>query len=299
MSLAFLFVVPFVIGYLTAASAKALDPPHGIPWRDCIFLPWVSVFMVIGVALLFNIEGLICAIFIAPGALILGSLGGLLAGIITNRTSRPKTSLASAAVLPFAFLLIEGRIPDFPSTRSVQTQIVIHADRATVWQNIERVPPISPSELPRSWAHIIGFPRPIEATLSHEGIGRVRHAIFAGGVNFTETIYLWRPHEELAFNIRANGDDIPPTTLDEHVKVGGRYFDVLDGDYRLEPLSNGDTLLHLASRERISTHFNPYAGLWTDFIMRDIQNSILVVVKNRAERPSHAGFVPPAANLLP
>ena len=126
----------------------------------------------------------------------------------------------------------------------------------------------------------------MEATLSHEGVGGVRQASFTGGLVFTETIDHWDSLHDLSFSIHANTSQIPPTTLDEHVQVGGRYFDVLEGEYRLESLSDRETLLHLSSRERVSTHFNPYAGLWTDAVMRSIQNSILLVIKHRAETQS-------------
>ncbi|KAA6464580.1 hypothetical protein DYQ86_01000 [Acidobacteria bacterium AB60] len=58
--------------------------------------------------------------------------------------------------------------------------------------------------------------------------------------------------------------------------------DVLDGEYRLEPTLEG-VVLHLVSHERLSTHFNPHAALWTDSVMRAIQGQILVVIKNRCE----------------
>jgi hypothetical protein len=69
----------------------------------------------------------------------------------------------------------------------------------------------------------------------------------------------------------------------EHVTIGGRYFDVLDGEYTLEPLANGDTMLHLISHQRLSTDFNGYAGLWTDAIMQNLQTSILEVIQHRCE----------------
>jgi hypothetical protein len=65
--------------------------------------------------------------------------------------------------------------------------------------------------------------------------------------------------------------------------VGGPYFDVLQGSYRIEPLTRG-VRLHLSSEHRLSTRFNPYAALWTDFIMRDTQDYILRIVARRAER---------------
>ena len=123
----------------------------------------------------------------------------------------------------------------------------------------------------------------VEATLSHEGVGGVRHASFDGGVLFIETIDLWQPQRRLAFSIKAQTAQIPPTTLDEHVTVGGDFFDVLRGEYTLELLPHGTTRLHLESQHRVSTDFNWYAHLWTDAIMADLQNTILLVVKNRCE----------------
>jgi len=109
----------------------------------------------------------------------------------------------------------------------------------------------------------------------------VRHATFERGVLFVETITVWEPERALAFAIRA--DPVPPETLDQHVTVGGPYFDVLEGRYRIEPIAPGRVRLHLASRHRLSTHFNFYSGLWTDAIMRQTQVYILDVIRRRAE----------------
>ena len=118
-----------------------------------------------------------------------------------------------------------------------------------------------------------------------EGVGGVRQASFAGGVVFVETVTVWEPGERLEFSIAADPNSIPMRTLDQHVTVGGEFFDVLEGRYRIERLSDPSgsrVRLHLASRHRVSTRFNVYARLWTDFVMSDIQRSILQVVADRA-----------------
>jgi hypothetical protein len=112
----------------------------------------------------------------------------------------------------------------------------------------------------------------------------VRHATFAGGVLFIETVTEWDAGRRLGFDIRADTASIPPHTLDEHVTIGGRYFDTLHGEYRIEARPDGTTLLHLSSRHRLSTTFNFYARLWTDAVMRDIQDNILFVIRNRSRR---------------
>lgn len=285
MTLGFLFLVPYAMGYISVATLCSIQrqeghaPPGVAQW---IFFPWLPAVAAMLVAALFAWEGSICLLFAAPVVLIMASVGGVSAALSQRRRFRP-AQLSAVALLPLLMVLFETQVPDPASYRTVDTAIRIHAPAAAVWANVARVPSILQSELPRSWVTTIGFPRPVEATLSHEGVGGVRRASFTGGLVFTETIDRWDALQDLAFSIHANAASIPPTTLDEHVKVGGRYFDVLEGEYRLTALPHGETLLHLSSRERVSTHFNGYAGWWTDCVMRSIQNSILVVVKRRAE----------------
>ena len=64
----------------------------------------------------------------------------------------------------------------------------------------------------------------------------------------------------MVFSIRANTYDIPSTTLDEHILIGGKYFDVLDGTYELEKLDENRYRLHLYSKFKMNTTFNFYAG---------------------------------------
>lgn len=130
----------------------------------------------------------------------------------------------------------------------------------------------------------MGFPDPVEATLSHEGVGGVRRAGFEGNVLFTETIDEWVDKRKLSFTIVANTEEIPPTTMDEHMIVGGKYFNVLRGTYAIEDLGDGSCRLHLRSDHVAITDFNAYASLWGGIIMGDIQERILKVIKARCER---------------
>ncbi len=282
MSFAFLFLGPFIAGAITVKQATREKPMPVSAW---IFAPHIPILVNILIALSVRWEGIICAIFIVPPALLSASLGGIITGWLQryfHERAFGKTLYCMAA-LPLLLAMVEVKLNQPLQTRTVDTSIVIHASLPIVWQNIERVPAIHPSELRRSWANTIGFPRPVEATLSHEGVGGVRNASFERGLNFTETITDWLPNQRIAFTIKADTAAIPRTTLDEHVTVGGRFFDVLTGEYDLHPLPNGDTLLHLSSRERLSTDFNAYAAMWSDAVMRDMQSNILHVIRNRCE----------------
>jgi hypothetical protein len=286
MSIGFLLLVPFAMGFTSVYLVEKRSPQTISMW---LFLPWVPVFGGTVATMLVYWEGMICAVLFLPIGLLLGMLGGLTAGLIVRSKSSSKTktlALGCVLVLPLLVTPWEGEILSRNELRTVDTSISIHASPEVVWHNIERVKEIKPSELSPSWSRWIGFPAPIDATLSFEGIGGVRHASFAGGVLFIETVDGWEPNHRLAFSIHAQSDQIPKATLDDHVRVGGEFFDVLRGEYVIETLPNGEVVLHLASKHRLTTDFNWYARQWTDAIMRDIQTTILRVIRNRCESSS-------------
>jgi len=281
MTWSFVFLAPMVMGFLTIWRAATAGP---VPIWLWFVGPSATVICMLAGTMFFKLEGLICMIMALPVLMVSAIVGGVIAGVSSrNRCKVASGTTLCIAILPLFFAAAETHLAAPTQTRTVASEIHIHASSTNVWRNIERVPAISPSELNPSWAQRIGFPRPVEATLSYEGIGGVRHATFEHGLLFIETVTDWQPERRLAFSIKADTAAIPPTTLDEHVTIGGPYFDVLAGEYRLEPLPNGDILLHLTSRQRLSTDFNGYAGLWSDAVMQDLQTSILKVIQHRCE----------------
>ena len=283
MSWGFIVLMPFALGCVTVYCAELRGRQSLWVWA---LLPWVAVGGALAGTVLALLEGWICVVMFAPAALVLATAGGI-AGGVAGRTIRSRRgraiTMACVMVLPVFTSTWERPVFHQLESRRVENVIDIQAAPEVVWRNIERVPAIGKDELPKTWAGRIGFPDPIEATLTHEGVGGVRNATFERGLSFIETIDTWEPEQRLGFTIAANTDKIPPTTLDEHVRVGGEYFDVLRGEYRLEPLGNGVTRLHLSSQHRLSTDFNWYAHLWTDAVMSDLQWRILQVIKGRCE----------------
>ena len=284
ITVGFVLFTPFAMGFMTVFVIERRKAQRIWTW---FLYPWIPVLASVAAAGIFLWEGLICIVMFIPIALVAATVGGVAAGLIgrmvRSRASR-NASLACVVFLPFLITPFEHELLSQRDLRSVESAIDIKAPPLVIWSNIERVPAIHPAELQTSWSHAIGFPNPIEATLSKEGVGGVRNATFERGVLFIETVDTWEPQHHLGFSIRAQTAGIPKTTLDEHVTVGGQYFDVLRGDYELEPLPNGTTRLHLRSLHRVSTDLNWYAHLWTDSIMRDLQVRILQVIRDRCER---------------
>lgn len=286
MSSSFIFGVPVVLGFLTVWCGEYRA---GYGWARRIFMPWGSSLAFLGAALALVWEGIICIVIWLPLMLILSSLGGALAGLVRVwfPAGRERNYCAAfLALAPFIAAPLEHLRQPTTEIRTVATSIDIRASRDTIWQQIRSVPAIREDEQGFALTHLMGFPRPLEARLEGTGVGAVRNATFERGVLFVETITAWDDGRQLAFSIRADTAHIPPTTFDEHVTIGGPYFDVLSGTYALEDLGNGMIRLHLASDQRLSTRFNAYSHLWTEFLMADLQNYILRIIKRRCESPA-------------
>ncbi len=283
MSLAFLFVMPFVCGFIAVYFAEIRQPQSVVVW---LLVPWITIAGGCAAMLAFLIEGWICIVMYLPVGLVLSSVGGVVAGLIArNKRLKRVGNITTVCILflPFIFSPLEPSLCNRHDIRTVENVIEVQASPDAVWDQIKTVSAIRKDELQPSWSHRIGFPDPIAATLSYEGVGGVRQASFDGGVLFIEVVDVWEPQQRLAFSIHPQTAQIPNKTLDEHVTVGGPYFDVLRGEYRIEPLADGKVRLHLTSWQRVSTDFNWYAHFWTDAVMSDLQKRILHVVQQRAE----------------
>lgn len=279
MSVAFLCGVPFSMGY----AVVYLGNIRGL--LRAIWFPQMAALASLALALLFALEGFICVVFWLPAYLSLTALGGVLARLVARRRQkRQAITFGFVLALPYGLAVAEQRVPTDLDLRSVATSIDIGASPTAVWEEIVDVPVITESEHDFAWSHWIGFPRPVSARTSARALGALREARFERGVVFYERVTRYEVENALEFSIKADARTIPRDALDEHVTLGGPYFDVLQGAYRIETLGNGRVRLHLSSTQRLSTHFNAYAAAWSDFVMRDTQDYILRIVARRAER---------------
>ncbi len=281
MSLGYVVLLPLVMGALTVATAPE---PYQRKWGYRIFAPWLTVLAALACSFTAGWEGGLCLAIMGITCLPLASLGGIAAGLyleFVKRRSLQGAFLTLLAVLPGASPWMEARYPLEKEFQEARASIEILADRETVWRQVTEVRRIQ--EPVRGVVYLLGMPRPVEAKLSRPGRGGVRFAKWERGLEFVERVDGWKPGELFSFSIQADPRAIPLTTLDEHVTVGGRYFDVVHGAYSLEALENGATRLSFSSQYRVSTRYNAYALVWAKLMMLDIQYSILRVMKARCE----------------
>lgn len=280
MSIAFLFLVPATVGILTVYRAD-IEKVKKLKYR--IIAPWGPVMVFLIISIVFTLEGLACWLMALPLFLIFSSIGGLVGGYfkLNKRNNRLEVSLL--VLLPLLISPVEHLIGKKSSIYTVYTHIDINASANEIWENITSLETIHEEDDSGILNQILGFPRPLKAELDYKGVGGNRKGIFTNGLIFSETITEYEENKRMVFSIKANTYDIPPTTLDEHILIGGEYFDILKGTYRLEKIDEGKYRLHLFTEFKVNTTFNFYAGWWGEMILRDIQNNILRVEKKRSE----------------
>ena len=282
MSGSFIFLIPFGAGALTV-YLSSIEKAASTVYR--IFLPWVPILIFFVLTLLVAFEGWACWLMALPIFLISASIGGFLGGYLKVRKSKKtgQINVSLFILLPFVLSPIERMIKVIPGQYKAYTSIDVHSSADKIWSNITRVREIKKEQDKGYLTRFLGFPRPIKAELDYEGVGAHREAIFSGGLVFHEKVLSYDHKKKMNFSITADPHEIPSTTMDEHIVIGGDYFDVLNGTYELQQLNDSTYRIHLYSHFKLSTTFNFYASWWAGLIMKDIQNNILQVIKQRAE----------------
>ncbi len=264
MSVGMIFLLPIAIGFLVVFYVGWKDREQPLTWRYALLGPWSAVGPCLLLSFLVGWEGAFCLMFATPVFLLMSTIGGFLAKLallfVERRAALREAQglrsglsiLAVVLLAPLTSGFVESSIVPPESIHRVLTEIEIAAPIDIVWSEIVRVRRIEPTENSHGLFYKLGFPKPIEATISHEGVGGVRHASFEKGLLFIETVTEWEPQRLLSFRIQA---DAHMTKLDPHVVVGGQYFDVLQGTYELAPSPRpGHLTLRLWSRFRLNTH---------------------------------------------
>ncbi|MGX5816686.1 SRPBCC family protein [Chitinophaga lutea] len=281
MALSFIVGMPYAVGALLVAL---LPEEKLVSRRYAVCYPWIPLGVFLFITLLAEWEGWACWIMVMPLFMIAASLGGLAARYIRRHNKSGKTYISLILLLPFLTGPLEQQLDKLPARYEAYTYIDIHAPKEKIWSNVTRVREIR-EEQDKGWfTRALGFPRPLYAELNFEGKGGFRKAVFDRGLVFDETVLEYEHQKKMRFSIKANPHEIPAATLDEHIVVGGEFFDVLDGTYELEQLPGGGYRLHLYSHFKLSTTFNFYASWWAGWIMKDIQHNILQVIRHRAEQ---------------
>jgi hypothetical protein len=281
MSCGFLFLVPLAIGALTIRLAPS---EYRRSSTYAIFMPWVSIIIVAIGSIALALEAAICILMALPIFLVLSSLGGFLFREKQPDSSKPSlpqnTMFGIILLAPYLVTPFEMQLPTNESHQVVENEIRINAPASLVWENLVNIPSIRSNEQQYSIFHTFGVPKLKEATLTHEGVGGTRKAIFENGLIFTETIKYWDENRRIQFSISPSSQSTAPPP---YKIIGSKYLAVTEMDYWIEQIDENNIILHLRSEHILTTHLNSYAGFWTELIMKNVQAYALRIIKNRSE----------------
>lgn len=165
---------------------------------------------------------------------------------------------------------------------TVERSVLIQASPAQVWALINHMPDIRADEVSQAWTYRIGVPRPLSGVTVTEGAQHVRKVVWDKGVHFDEMVQDWEPQRHLRWTYRFAPDSVPAGALDDHVRIGGDYFDLRDTAYTLTPEGQA-VRLNLRISYRLSTDFNLYANWLAQNLIGNFAETILTLYQQRAE----------------
>lgn len=278
-SLWFLALLP---AQLCALICYIGDPDQERPSSFYWYVPPALCGIVCLASILFLREGVICIVMLTPIWLASGWVGAF--AMRSQRKERGRTLESSFLIIPLVAAVVEAQLPVPHEPVTIVRTVLVKAPPEAIWRYAVSSRNIGVHEGRWTITHnIIGMPRPRESVLLGSGVGAVRTAYWGDNANFKERVVAWQPGRKLGWSFDFTDSTIQEYT-DKHISPDGEFLKIDSGDYVMRAVSRDTTELTLTTRYIAKTHVNPYAKLWGEFLMGDVQENILTIIKDRAER---------------
>lgn len=281
VSITYIFSLPIILGAIPVLLSTKEQLRS---YKSYLLMPWGITLTFFFLCYIMRFDGMICLVVIVAPFLILGTLGAFVYRLFKLKAKGKGTSLYVSLLIPLIVFIMEENIQPINEFHTVVNTIEVESDRNNVWKNIKNIESIKGEEIEPHFIHLIGIPKPLNGLLDKEAVGGIRTIVWEKGIKFEEKITTWDEGYGFSYNINVDSNSIPPTTLDEHVMIGGKYFDVVAGSYRIVPQETNRCLVELSCTYRVTTNFNFYGKVWADYIISDFNTMILEVVRNRSEQ---------------
>jgi uncharacterized membrane protein YhaH (DUF805 family) len=272
---------PFALG---ALGAFLFNRHELRPLRATMAVVLLSQLLVMGAAVLFAFEGIVCVAMALPLTFPIGCLGGVFGREMARR--RPQETRMAAVML--LSLPLAGVLPEKAGGLDVATTTIeVDAPPEVVWRHVVSFSELAP---PREALFKIGVAYPIRARIAGRGVGAVRRCEFSTGA-FVEPITVWDEPARLGFDVAES-----PVPMEEWSPYRDLYAKHLDsgfrsrrGEFRLVALPGGRTRLEGRTWYALTIEPHAYWRLQADAIVHLIHRRVLRHVKQLAERdvPAH------------
>lgn len=244
-------------------------------WRDIqlktsAYIGWsvVNALIVILASYIFLKEGVICLLIVSP--LILGFiLAGVFLGKFLYR--RKNNTLKSSMIGILVVVFLADLFSSHENLHVVSDTLIVNAPIEKVWPYVVAYEPISKKE--DYWFFLLGMPSPIQSTVDGYSAGAGRKCIFSNGYVFDERMIVYKPNEELTF-------DITHQPVDPEI-MG--HIDILRGQFILKDNGDGTTTLIGNSWYRLYVFPGWYFNMWATSITRNVHLRVMEHIKILSE----------------
>lgn len=258
-------IVPFLMGLISAYYWRDLN------MKTSRYLGWSAVNTLIAIVLsaIFVREGVICLLIVSP--LIFGFIvAGALIGRVVYRQKSNTINVSLFGALLLIFAIDQFSEPEF--ARKVSDTVIINAPIEKVWPLVVEYEPIQIKE--SYWLFKIGMPSPMQSTVDAHETGGGRKCVFSNGYVFDEKMIVYKPNEELTFDIVAQPGD---------PEIMG-HIDILRGQFILVDNADGTTTLVGNSWYRLYVFPVWYFDVWAESITRNVHLRVMEHIKILAEK---------------
>lgn len=288
MSIAFIFIMPIVIGFVTIIAIPLVKVKNR---TNAFFIPWLSCLVLLIITIIIKLEGAICWIMAYPIFAVIAGIGGVIAFSIKKKREKieeadydewgklDNLNISLLLLFPIVVGMIEGDRTLSPEEFTITRKVTLNTNTENVWKQITQSRVINKKYNAISVSSIIGFPNHLKTSIDSLKVGGNRIAYYEKGLFFEEKIKQLEPNKKLVLDIKTNPSKIPSSVMDEHIVIGGRYLDILEDTYTLEKIDNNKTCLKLSSKFYINTPFNWYASIWAKLFIGDILTNEIGIIK--------------------
>lgn len=259
------FIIPFVMGLICAWQWRALN------LRTAPVIGWCCINTLIAVLLsaVFLREGSICLLIVSPVILALMIIGVIIGRLIyRNNNNIVKSSLFGVLLIVF----ISDVVSEHESLELVSDTMIINAPIEKVWPYVVEYEPIKMKET--YWLFQAGMPSPVQSTVDGHEAGAGRKCIFSNGYVFEEKMTVYKPNEELTFDIVEQPRD---------PEIMG-HIDIVRGQFILKDNGDGTTTLIGNSWYKLYVFPSWYFNLWSISITRNVHLRVMDHIKILSEK---------------
>lgn len=281
MASSFVLGIPLVLGALIEYFSILEKPKRAI--LSLFGIQPVVLVIILTFSIMILREGTICLIIIAPLIFVALLIGAGIMRFICHYFWKPSPKIYSLAILPLLLWLF---LPNLMTNHYGKTQraIVIHAPAEEVFNAIHNIGKIEPQEIKESPIFLMGFPKPVYGMTEQRNHVLFRTIEWERGVKFEEVVHANHVPYLLSWTYKFDKNSFPKGSVDDHIEMGGKYFDLLKTDYQLEKIDEKSTKLILTIDYRLSTEYNWYSQLWVNYILGEFSDVVMNIHKQRLEK---------------